>query len=300
MMKPVSRSNPCPVCGRVTWCSLGEEDGVYCMRSMKVEHEGGFPPPGWTVLKRNPSDGGVFLKPTSIINQRLDHQTPMSRPRFLKYSEPIRLANWSSIQDELCNNIECHPKLQELMMYFGLDDPIHLISLGLGWHSKYEAWSFPMYDYRNTVVGIRLRQIPLGQFAIKGSRQGIFRSEDALENDFIMVAEGPSDTAALMSIGFDAIGRPSCRGAVGTTTKLLNGKDVVIVSDNDGPGKTGAGDLASELAGACSRVRIIVPTRKDAREAIAYGATKQDFENLISKAEDFDHESWQIQSESTG
>jgi len=105
----------------------------------------------------------------------------------------------------------------------------------------------------------------------------------------LLVCEGPRDTAAALDWGFQAAGRPSCRGGVKHLTELvkrLRPEDVVIVADDDAPGRKGADDLAARLAAYVSAVRVIVPAppAKDARAWLGAGATAGDVLAAISAA----------------
>src|SRR6185295_4140079 len=84
-----------------------------------------------------------------------------------------------------------------------------LEALGCAWAEPYRAWAFPMRNGDRNVIGIRLRNDAGHKWAVKGSKQGLFSpSYPASQTGFI--CEGPTDTAAALSIGLWAIGRPSC------------------------------------------------------------------------------------------
>ena len=90
------------------------------------------------------------------------------------------------------------------------------------------------------------------KIAVKGGHDGLFIPEGIDARGLVLVCEGPTDTAALLDLGFNAVGRPSCRGGV----KLLVGlvqkhrpSGVVIVSDGDAPGQRGGESLAALLDG---------------------------------------------------
>jgi hypothetical protein len=62
------------------------------------------------------------------------------------------------------------------------------------------------------------------------------------------LCEGPTDTAAALSIGLYAIGRPSCSGGgpdILLAIKRLNIRRLIFVADNDDPGLRGADTLSS-------------------------------------------------------
>jgi DNA primase len=84
-------------------------------------------------------------------------------------------------------------------------------------------------------------------------------------------------------------GRPSCTGGVKQVTELCQrrqSQEVVIVSDNDEPGRLGANNLASVLVAYVPAVRVIVPPDgiKDTRDWLKAGGTRQDVERAIEAA----------------
>ena len=83
------------------------------------------------------------------------------------------------------------------------------------------------------------------------------------------------------------MGRPSCNGGGILLTKMLCWKhDVVIVADNDKPGKQGAKSIASLLKPKVSRVRIMYPSKgSDVKDwVVGHGANKQVVELVANQA----------------
>lgn len=165
--------------------------------------------------------------------------------------------------------------------------------LRVGWSSEHNATTWPMVDSSQQVVGIRLRCMQTGRkWSVKGGRAGLFvpaELSNTLERLFI--AEGPTDTAAMLAVGFDCIGRPSCNGAIAITTNLVNKlrpSECVIVADNDAnrAGRRGAQSLAAALVTSCPRVRIISPPNSinDARDWVRNGGTAEDVIRLVHTA----------------
>ena len=157
-----------------------------------------------------------------------------------------------------------------------------LIQLQACWAPQHKAWAFPMRSYDNDIVGIRLRNSQGQKWAVKGSKQGLFIPQACPPHDVIWLCEGPTDTAALLSIGLYAVGRPNC--STGGPEILRFAKDhkikkAVIVVDNDEPGKNGAVKLSKELTGMAHI--FFVPNTKDVRQMIKNGATKQQVEATI-------------------
>jgi hypothetical protein len=180
-------------------------------------------------------------------------------------------------------------ELAALARRLGVSDA-SLDRLAIGWYEPSRAWSLPMSDGRGRITGIRLRTAEGRKFAVKGSRDGLFVPSDLDAHDRLLVAEGPTDTAALLHLGLAAVGRPSCRGGTRPLTDLvrrLAPREVVIVADGDDVGQGGALALARHLALHARRVRVVTPPEgiKDARAWRRAGATGETLLGAIEAAE---------------
>lgn len=154
-----------------------------------------------------------------------------------------------------------------------------LIQLGAAWVAPHNAWAFPMKDEHGNVIGVRLRSDSGKKWAVTGSRAGLFFGR--VEHDRLTcVCEGPTDTAAALSIGLHAVGRPSCIGQEEMLRSVLrHARRVLILSDNDDPGLNGATRLQSLLR--CPSL-IWCPPCKDIREFVSNGGTAKLLEALIA------------------
>jgi phage/plasmid primase-like uncharacterized protein len=169
------------------------------------------------------------------------------------------------------------PRLQTCAIELGVSADA-LRRLGARWAPEYDAWAFPMRDGDGRSIGIRLRGRDGRKWAVRGSRSGLFIPVELPDAGQLLICEGPTDTAALLSIGMAAIGRPSCSGSVEHVIAYLARsapRDVVIVADRDRPGMEGAARLAMALRGKTrTPIKIVhAPTAKDAREWVRGGAT---------------------------
>jgi phage/plasmid primase-like uncharacterized protein len=180
-------------------------------------------------------------------------------------------------------------RLKALAYSLGLS--VHaLTTLGIGWSTLHLAWSFPMTDATGNVVGIRLRRPNGFKFAVTGSREGLFLATADATDPRLVICEGPTDTAALVCLGFRRIaGRPSCNGGLRLVIQLCQRHrptEVVIVADADEPGQRGADNLASALLAYVPTVRGITPPAgiKDARAWLQAGGTRDDVERAIEAA----------------
>jgi len=163
-----------------------------------------------------------------------------------------------------------------------------LVRLGVAWAAPHRAWAFPMSNAKHETIGVRLRAEDGRKWAVAGSRNGLFWPDNLAEVGPLLVCEGPTDTAAMLDLGYDAIGRPSCTGAVDMVIEVvraLKRRDVVVVADADGPGIDGADRLARALTEAGRRPKVIRPHEgKDARAWVRAGATRAVVDTVIRNA----------------
>jgi hypothetical protein len=110
-----------------------------------------------------------------------------------------------------------------------------------------------------------------------------------------IICEGPTDCAALLDMGFDALGRPSCQGGVDHIIEFLKGRrrEVVIMADKDPPkkrpdgsvwfpGQEGAARLAQAIRPFVRTLKIAKPPfHKDIRDWYRAGATRAIIESVI-------------------
>lgn len=106
------------------------------------------------------------------------------------------------------------------------------------------------------------------------------------DKELVVVVEGMSDVAAWMGLGFPAVGRPSNLAGLDQLRKLLMGRTVVVVGENDKkpnglwPGKEGMEAAAKALTSVCPDVRMVMPPPgiKDSRAwIVGQSLTKDGF-----------------------
>lgn len=274
MIDRVTRREPCLVCGKADWCyrspSTTTSDVLHCC--MRVAEA----PAGMKMITSNRVGAHVFA-PTST--DMSDRPLRLVRPP----SPPKPCVDWSAAQRQF--ETACTPSLcDELEEQLGI--PIGFaLALGLGWCEWQHAWSWPMRDPTGTITGIQLRLRSGGKRAIRGSQMGLYHVGGLRPDSTIYVCEGPTDTASMLSLGLEAIGRASCRGSHDMIARMVRGRDVVIVSDADGPGRQGADALARDLVRSCREVKVIEPVgAADARDWVTATASRELVESVARNA----------------
>lgn len=242
----VSKQEPCLVCNHTDWCLNGDDgESAMCMRT-----------PSEQPYTMTSGDVAYIHK----FNKRPEWRPPVHKPKPVK--KYINAAAMFKYAEERTRWQEVERLAAELGVSFE-----SLNQLGCAWFDDYNAWGFPMRDGYYSVIGIRLRCQKTGRkWAVEGSKSGIFYP-NSIPQLRAYILEGPTDTAAAISCGLFAIGRPSCSSGVHEILQFIRTvrtiREVVIISDNDKPGLDGARSLQQKL-----KVRSCILTLpcKDMRE----------------------------------
>lgn len=169
--------------------------------------------------------------------------------------------------------------------------PDSLARLSVGWSVTDLATTWPMRNGFGDVTGIRLRDPKSGKkWSVKGSVAGLFYDPALLSIEHpkrLWIVEGPTDTAAMLSLGLDAAGCPSAGGGVDALVDLTHRilpSEIVILADRDRAGICGAERLSDALL-LIAPVRIVMPPDglKDARSWVCSGVCR----NVIDSEADF-------------
>ena len=202
--------------------------------------------------------GGWLHKLEPSLSKRVRNvfrRAPKKKPKPPMY--------WHAQVMESLETAGLQPRAKVLGLQLGLSFN-SLERLMVGWLPRYSAWTFPMWDGNDRMIGIRLRGLNGNKWCVPGSNNGIFwpmEVDRGAESD-LYICEGPTDCAALLDLGFDAIGRPNALGGVKYLTDFVRGarRRVIVVADNDGErgvGMEGAHKLAIAIKPLTTRVRIL-------------------------------------------
>jgi hypothetical protein len=170
-----------------------------------------------------------------------------------------------------------------------------LYRLQIGWHPREMCFTFPCFGAPfgpNSLVGIERRYHDGKKKVIAGTSGGLFipTGLSGSKREPLLIEEGASSTAALLDMGFDAIGRFNCNSGVALILAYISkmvGRSIVIVANADEqkfrpdgssfyPGQDGGDILAAAAVELGHSVkRIVLPNHvNDSREFRKKGATK--------------------------
>jgi hypothetical protein len=259
----VSREFPCPICGKADWCMISKNgDAALCQR---VESGARWRDAGYF----------HFLAGQCAVPPAQDAAEPLSVATVTDF-----VWRWQRA------GVGRMPRLAESL---GLSLR-SLQSLTVGWSAEYNAYSFPMRDERNHFIGVRFRNTDGQKWSLSGGRNGLFYPAPLGKVRGVFLAEGATDTAALLGLGFVAVGRPNDRACLDMTLELVvscGAAYIVVVADRDAAGQSGAKkylDAIRKRMPAHVPVVAIAPRReKDARACVVAGADRATIVEVLRK-----------------
>jgi len=260
-----SKATPCPVCGGDHSCSITEDGLHFCWRAH-------WPVAGWRHLGESTTGFGLFRPDGEGV-------TVVSDGRSTRFSSPRRGENdhWlrrtAAWLPEAARRFAANAAdvLDLLARQLGVTTT-SLKAIGVGYlpvrefdpPSARPYWSFPEKDTVGRVIGIKRRDLCDGtKDYLKGSRPGLVYAANWPDYPGpILLPEGASDVAALLTLGLCAVGRPSNLGGVELLAELLantdRGREIVVIGENDRhrsktglevwPGRDGAAHTAARLS----------------------------------------------------
>jgi hypothetical protein len=224
--------------------------------------------------------GGYIHKLSPDLKQRIKNVF-----RKCQKSEPKKPPSyWHEVVMSAVDNADAPKKVEQLSRQLGLSITA-LSRLMVGWDGK--AWTFPMWDGFGNLCGVRTRYPNGNKRSVKGSRNGLFYPLEVwkYEHNLLFICEGPTDTAAILDLGFDAIGRPCALGGCQLLTDFLaaSRRPVVLMADRDERGIRGMKQLIEVIKPYVARLSLLTPPRgiKDAREWLNSGVKHDDIVDLI-------------------
>lgn len=127
-------------------------------------------------------------------------------------------------------------------------------------------------------------------WSLKGVNLVPYRLPEVLAADTVYIVEGEKDADTLAKSGFTATCNPMGAGKwKDSFSKYLKGKNVIILPDNDKPGKEHAGKVFKSVEKLAASVKIIdVPNGKDITEFIEAGGSLADLEEKKPETQDVD------------
>jgi hypothetical protein len=243
----VSRQHPCPVCGKPDNCQVSRDGhAVWCGRLSEGS------------IQQNAGGQHLHvLKDADRLGGRYDRYD--CGPRSHKVGRPPR--DWTPALKFYAQNAAT--AVPDLAQRLGVS-AASLTALEVGWHPGLRFWSIPERDADRRVIGIMSRNEDGTKRRLSGSKTGLtYGSNWDTGTGPILLVEGASDVAALVTIGLSAVGRPSNFGGVEHLIDLLfdvpSEREIVVISERDEkpdgkwPGRDGAISTAAKLAEALER-----------------------------------------------
>lgn len=123
---------------------------------------------------------------------------------------------------------------------------------------------------------------------MEGVQRVLYRLQEVLQADLVLIPEGEKDVDKLRELGFTATTSPG--GAekwLESYNKALAGRDVILLPDNDEPGRRHIEKVAKSLKGVARSVKVLelpgLPEKGDVSDWIEVGGTKDELEKIISE-----------------
>lgn len=279
-----SRSEPCPICGRTSYCTRST-DIALCM---KVESD-------------RPSKcrlGGWIHRLSDEAPSLPEPPPPAPTPDFTAMAQMLQQQGRSRLDAIAISLSLPRSSLEALGVGAGLD------------RQWWSAW--PERTPSGAICGIKKRFTDGTKFYVKGSSPGLYFPPGEAQPT-VFIPEGGTDTAALHAMGFYAIGRPSSLGGqrmLIEKLRALHPKKVIVLGEHDtkpsrrgdpkipscpvhcqgcshcAPGITSALIIARALRPYlhCS-IQAALPAAKDVRQWLSQGGKASDFLASLSPLE---------------
>jgi hypothetical protein len=270
----VSVDRPCPICGKTDWtCRFGDYK-MLCERTPSDHpNKGG----GW--FHEYPSNFPVEIR-REQPKPKAAAPTPQIGILMRKLSQATPMAARHSLAASLGVLVES------------------IVALGGVWYPRWRAWAFMMRDGYGEPVGIRLRNMDAHKWTEPGTRNGLFIPNSGFAFnplDPVYVCEGPTSTAAALSLGLQTIGRPNCNSCDDMVKVFIRQNKIrrmIIIADKDSrivdtpqgervirPGVDGAKKLQKAIK---IKSVIWIPPFKDIRKFVIEGGTRAQIDSDVN------------------
>jgi hypothetical protein len=124
------------------------------------------------------------------------------------------------------------------------------------------------------------------EWNLEGVRKVLYRLPEVISAEEVFVVEGEKDVESLRKRGLTATCNPGGAGKwKDEYSKFLKEKRVVVLQDNDEPGRNHALEVVQSVAPYAAEVRLVPPfdDAKDVSDWIANGGTKEQLRKLVKE-----------------
>ena len=141
-------------------------------------------------------------------------------------------------------------------------------------------------------------------WGVKGVRLVLYNLPAVRKAQEVYVVEGEKDAGSLNNLGLTATCNAMGAGKwIPEYSETLTSKDVIILPDNDGPGKAHALKVAHELQGKAGSVKIIelpgLPEKGDVSDWLKAGHNKDELLQMVQEAPEWETVTFTAPSEET-
>ena len=130
---------------------------------------------------------------------------------------------------------------------------------------------------------------------MEGVRRVPYRLSEVLQAGLVLIPEGEKDVDNLRELGFTA--STAAGGAEKWRPEYNNhlaGRDVVLLPDNDEPGRRNTRKIANGLKGVARSIKVLelsgLPDKGDVSDWIQSGGTREELEKMIEEAPEWEPE----------
>ncbi len=176
--------------------------------------------------------------------------------------------DWENVLEEMLpyQSLNDSVGFAELANHFGLRfETQEKFQIGYGEYHSIKNWFIPMFDSKGNICGLQQHYWKDDKHikkCVKYSKHGIFKPNIKFDRSKpLFICEGFSDTAVMIEMGFQAIGRYNALHKLDKDTlkQIKKFSKVYIVADNDDVGIEGASYIKSSIIGLGGHTEIIFP-----------------------------------------